>query len=566
MQGKDSADIAETVDTAELQNFRKQWKEEVLGHADPEPSSSNKAKAPEQSTSSTAKQSSATPAQTGDDTLAEDHGHPPLSQRGDDDLQKGMESLHLEKPADNPSDRALSALETFEMAAEKEAQGSMGDSLKLYRQAYRLDSSVDKTYRKVHHPGKAGSRLSGTVTSVPKPKVDPSGEDPTVIPTADLIASFAVLAIPPAEPTIEGDPPPPCPIAQLPSEVIVEIFHHIPLVDPAMVCRVSMVCKRFAYHATHEHGMWKRLCLGREFGFAGQHYSFTCDLEHNPIHLAPTYCPPFSAESKYKRPPKPLRTWSQVFQSFPRIRYTGAYISTVNYNRPGAASVTQQATWNAPIHIVTYYRYLRFYPDGTLISLLTTTEPAEIIPHFSKENILAARTAVPPRHRRHIPDSNPTAQPTDTAAATAPINPVPPAAASALKYGLRGRFYLCAPELSKTTHNKPSPAPTDLPPSAINPPSSLSHLPTTPRDPRDVVIETEGVDSKYTYAMHLTLRSASLDTQNLHSDKEPRNTSKNMLLEWKGFWSYNNLTDDWGEFGLRNDRSFAFKSVKGWGL
>lgn len=45
------------------------------------------------------------------------------------------------------------------------------------------------------------------------------------------------------------------------------------------------------------------------------------------------------------------------------------------------------------MHIVTYYRYLRFYPDGTVLSLLTTTEPGEVVGGFSK-------TALTPAHLR----------------------------------------------------------------------------------------------------------------------------------------------------------------------
>jgi F-box protein 9 len=44
-------------------------------------------------------------------------------------------------------------------------------------------------------------------------------------------------------------------------------------------------------------------------------------------------------------------------------------------------------TWNSPIHIVTYYRYLRFLRDGTCISLLTTSEPADVVPYLRMEHM-----------------------------------------------------------------------------------------------------------------------------------------------------------------------------------
>lgn len=292
---------------------------------------------------------------------------------------------------------------------------------------------------------------------------------------------------------------------------------------------MALVCKRLAYHFAHEQHIWKRLCQGSKFGFRGMHYSFTCDLYgHREYTLAPRYTP-FPLEAPVQIP-KPLSSWSHVFQTFPRIRFTGIYISTVNYTRAGATSFYQNVSWNSPIHIVTYYRYLRFYPDGTVVSLLDTTEPREVVPHISKENLMAARA--PHRHQRQTADAGVTVE-------GAP-DPVPPVAMAAMKRALRGRWHLA--------HPASDPSHPDQDKGAL--------------DPRDVVIETEGVDSKYVYTLHLTLRSTSSRGDNAHT---PLNPSKNTRLAWKGFWSYNKLTDDWGEFGLRNDRAFVFRRVRGWG-
>lgn len=37
------------------------------------------------------------------------------------------------------------------------------------------------------------------------------------------------------------------------------------------------------------------------------------------------------------------------------------------------------------MHIVTYYRYLRFFRDGTAVSLLTTHEPSEVVAHLTRD-------------------------------------------------------------------------------------------------------------------------------------------------------------------------------------
>ena len=68
----------------------------------------------------------------------------------------------------------------------------------------------------------------------------------------------------------------------------------------------------------------------------------------------------------------------------------------------------------------------------------------------------------------------------------------------------------------------------------------------------DVYVETEGIGSKYFYRMDLSFKSAGKG-------------AKNNKLIWRGFWSYNKLTDDWGVFGLKNDKQFIFSRVKSYG-
>lgn len=423
--------------------------------------------------------------------------------------------------------------------------------------SHQLDSSVDKTYRKKHfgHAWKPTQPAASQAPVVPESS-SVTQEDGNPLPTPELIASFANLKIPQAEPLIENTPPPPCPISEVPSEVIVEILRHVALMDPALLPRLALVCKRLAYHVAHEQHIWKRLCQGPEFGFESMHYSFACDVAGNPVHTLGTRYTPFPRDRPVEIP-KPLSTWSQVFQTFPRIRFTGVYISTVNYTRPGAASAYSTVSWNTPIHIVTYYRYLRFYRDGTVISLLSTTEPIDVVPHISKENVISARAAAShQRHQRHISDSG------NTLSGDAATNPVPPTAMATLKYALRGRWHLTPPTQTASED-------IDTGEPSRSRPSAHSHKAgqTTGigHDPRDLVIETEGVDPKYTYMMHLSLRSPTASRPG-GPNQAPSNVSKNTKLIWKGFWSYNKLTDDWAEFGLRNDRAFVFRRVRGWGL
>ena len=73
----------------------------------------------------------------------------------------------------------------------------------------------------------------------------------------------------------------------------------------------------------------------------------------------------------------------------------------------------------------------------------------------------------------------------------------------------------------------------------------------------DLFIETEGVGPKYMYRMDLSLG---------HAGRSAGGGARNTKLVWRGFWSYNRLTDDWAEFGLRNYKPFFFSRVRSYGL
>lgn len=64
----------------------------------------------------------------------------------------------------------------------------------------------------------------------------------------------------------------------------------------------------------------------------------------------------------------------RCFLEHARIRLDGAFISVVTYHRQG-----QSEAWHAPTHLITFYRYLRFYPSGLVLSFLTTDAPAQVV-------------------------------------------------------------------------------------------------------------------------------------------------------------------------------------------
>lgn len=331
----------------------------------------------------------------------------------------------------------------------------------------------------------------------------------------ELIASFSTLKIEPAPPEIENTPPPPCPIANLPDELLVHILQDVAVADVGDFARLSLVCKHFAFLVATEQLPWKRVCLGSEFGFASvpRHWQKSIEWEDLEIQeeadedgllismreLEERRLADALSFTLSLHDPDVYPSWKHMFRNRPRIRFNGCYISTVNYVRSGQAS-TNQSTWGgAPVLIVTYYRYLRFFRDGTVISLLTTASPVDVVHHLTPELLLLHREAPHP----HLPSF-------------------------VMHQAYKGRWRQS---------------------------SALDHPDNT--DPKeqesDIYVETEGVGTKYMYRMDLTLRSAGKGT-------------KNNKIVWRGFHSYNKLTDDWAEFQLKNDKPFFFSRVKSYGI
>jgi len=370
-------------------------------------------------------------------------------------------------------------------------------------------TNVNPSNAPVTVPGTAHHSLQGGASALPST-------------LKQLVEEFSSLRIAAPPPPTDASPPERSRLGELPEEILSQILTDLAVKDIASFARLSQVCKRLAYLVLTEEAIWKRVALGDEFGFQAMLYDYICDIEGFPLEANDEIARYLGSEENEDiedltddLPPTPEQrslafstltdhllhityasSYRQMFRSRPRIRFNGCYISTVNYTRPGATS-TNTLTWGTPVLVVTYFRYLRFFRDGTAISLLTTSEPADVVHHLTKENLHS-------HHSTALPNS-------------------------VMKDALRGRWRLSGPFSS---HKDPVSGEAEV--------------------EGDVHVETEGVVPKYTYRMQLALS---------HAGKGARNNK----LAWKGFWSYNRMTDDWGEFGLRNDRAFYWSRVRSFG-
>jgi F-box protein 9 len=554
---------------AELEQFRQQWKQEVDART----------KKTERVTSSRQKARRISDARPERPVNVPPTRHPAADIQHDDSdhqsdadqaggsstaaVQQRLESLNVSSVDEDDfmvtsktKREPTNALEHFERAVEKESQGNLGDSLSHYRKAYRLDAKVDQSYKNKHHAAAWKSKPTNT---------NPSNAAVTVPGTAhhslegpkehqmtfdELIHSFVDASIEGVPAIIPGDRPPVVAIQKLPAEVLLELLRHVAIRDPAVFVRLSLVCKKLAFHVITDNNIWKRISLGPEFGLASQQYTFKTDIQGREA-IYQTLEDEDDLETLLDLVSEAAfakdTIWRDVFHNYPRIRFTGVYISTVNYTRPGGSSATA-STWSNPVHIVTYYRYLRFFRDGTCISLLTTSEPVEVVHHLTPENLTLVRSTGKKDGGAHplnflssapalLKDSGPKSSSTIP---TSTVPNLPPTARDVMKHALRGRWRLCHPSIS-------------------DPVTTTSSSPTKPTMAHgDLHIETEGAGPRYMYTMHLSLKNA--------GSAKSKHTTKNNKLVWKGFWSLNMLTSDWAEFHLRNDKPFYFSRVKGYGL
>jgi F-box protein 9 len=172
--------------------------------------------------------------------------------------------------------------------------------------------------------------------------------------TSTLTNIFNSLPIPPAATQfLPADENLPFPISALPAELMEPIFSHL---DVASMERFATTCWRARYLTAHAE-LWSRL-------------------------VRRIYLPPYMVAPTFSLP-KTLSTYNNEQRSLlitePRLRLDGVYISLCHYIRPGAGDA-----WVTVTHMITYHRFLRFYPDGVVVSYLTTDMPGEVVPALKR--------------------------------------------------------------------------------------------------------------------------------------------------------------------------------------
>ncbi|KAN0121263.1 hypothetical protein V8E52_003851 [Russula decolorans] len=326
----------EEQETDELRNFRENWKREV-----------DEKKGLQQSRQDPAEPAAVLPEQSSTPEARSPHHSGVFRSRND-------------------------ALEVYSRAVKHEQAGELDDALRLYRQAFRTDSNVDKSYHLKEKRARTLEAISLTATNVEEnaenmaavsimnarsnsviPGVvhmkPPSSPRHTERQVSGLLAS--ILAKFPMPLSFEPeDERALLPLQRLPDELLVHILSYL---GAAAIERFALVSRR-ARMITLDPTIWR---------------SFV-ETIYKPPQISPD-------ETLDDILDKYSSNYRRVYIEQPRVRLDGVYIAVCHYIRHGLS----ENAWVNISHLITYHRYLRFYPNGQVISLLANEEhePQHII-------------------------------------------------------------------------------------------------------------------------------------------------------------------------------------------
>lgn len=306
-------------------------------------------------------------------------------------------------------DRDRRAMDLFEKAMEKELHGLMSDAVRYYREAFKINDHIDLLYRQQKVP-KAIQKLTNEHGKNAGRKVDEDAVNR--IDVDRLLASFAheeAHAPDPNNPDHQDEnhmvvklsnlgldnhsyveeAKPVSPLVHLPRELWTAILDILITTDPELWFRFGVTCKKHAYLAFGSSVLWSRLChliyprqvYEENRGYQGK----DLPVPKDPLLMLPQYG----------------NSWKKMLRERPFVKFLGCYISVVNYYSEGAREEFS-TTWKNPVRTVTYYRYLRFYPDGKCVMALTALEPGKVIPQFLRTNKLKCILANPEKDIGHI--------------------------------------------------------------------------------------------------------------------------------------------------------------------
>ncbi|XP_078695624.1 F-box only protein 9-like isoform X1 [Branchiostoma floridae x Branchiostoma belcheri] len=218
-----------------------------------------------------------------------------------------------------------------------EQDGNLYEAVKFYKQAIQLVPDIES------HITDYAERKSDDDLDSSDEEEDLSSPD---MEDADLLSQFHRLTVSDGRLCQPNLPLRQTHISALPAELLTYIFRWVVSSDLDMrsLERLALVCRGF-YVCARDPEIWHQACL-RVWGI-------NCGT------------------------PSQYGSWRDMYINRPHFRYDGVYISKTSYVRPGEQGLD---TFYRPFHVVEYYRYMRFFPDGTMLLLTCADEPHVVVP------------------------------------------------------------------------------------------------------------------------------------------------------------------------------------------
>uniref|UniRef100_A0A914VYC8 F-box protein Hrt3/FBXO9 C-terminal domain-containing protein n=1 Tax=Plectus sambesii TaxID=2011161 RepID=A0A914VYC8_9BILA len=285
--------------------------------------------------------------------------------RNDSPVGKANTNRNINATSSTHVDIYEQARMLFLEGAELERHGQMHEAIRSYTRAVHLVPDIE---RRVFAPtnsknaSKKRSNKNGNSSSIGRENSSVasdsqiSDEDEfNVVEDANLLSTLAARVKGYRQFCLPENQAQNCYIAILPVELAFSIIKWVVSseLDMRMLDQLSMVCCGF-YVLARDAEIWRLACQ-RTWGAVRA--ETPCDAVPN---------------------------WRQMYIERPHVWHHGAYIAKMTYVRHGESSF--QDRFYRPWHIVVYYRFIRFFSDGTIIMVTTPEDPGSAVPLLRSRN------------------------------------------------------------------------------------------------------------------------------------------------------------------------------------
>jgi hypothetical protein len=113
--------------------------------------------------------------------------------------------------------------------------------------------------------------------------------------------------------------------------------------------------------------IYRRFCapLNVDKKRIGQAYRFPFPFNDSTVLWGQGYPEEYLIEPGYVNS---FGTWRSIWLHWPRIKFHGVYVAKTKYFRVG------EGAFDKPVHLIRFFRYLRFYPDGSLVCITSNNK------------------------------------------------------------------------------------------------------------------------------------------------------------------------------------------------